>query len=149
MKTTIVHCVAAAYSSTERAFVENPPVGIVVSACATASNPLMRESAPVAPRSQRIAISTAVSATYRIQSRRAVSRMRVLRLSISGPGSSDSNSCRPPTRSRGKTASASTMIPSPPSHCVSCRQISSECESDSTSVSTVPPVVVKPAMPSK
>ena len=32
-------------------------------------------------------------------------------------------SCRPPTRSRGSTAMASTMIPMPPSHCVNWRHI--------------------------
>jgi hypothetical protein len=56
-----------------------------------------------------------------IQTRRAVSRMRVLRDSISGPGISCS-SCRPPTRS-AEGRRASTMIPIPPTHCVSCRQI--------------------------
>ena len=56
--------------------------------------------------------------------------------SSSGPGSSDSNICRPPTRSRGSTARNSTMIPIPPSHCENWRQNTSECESASTSVTT-------------
>ena len=38
------------------------------------------------------------------------------RLAISGPGSSDSIICRPPTRRRGRIATARMMIPIPPSH---------------------------------
>ncbi len=37
MKNAIAHCEAAPNSSSERAWVENPPVGNVVNACATAS----------------------------------------------------------------------------------------------------------------
>ncbi len=67
----------------------------------------------------------------------------------SGPGSSDSNIWRPPIRNRGSTASASTMIPIPPSHWLSWRQIRIDRSSDSTSVTTVAPVVVNPDIPSK
>ena len=49
-----------------------------------------------------------------------------------GAGFSDSRSCRPPTRRRGRTASASTMIPIPPTHCVNWRQRSSEWSTAST-----------------
>ena len=45
---------------------------------------------------------------------------------FSGPGTSESRSWRPPTRSRGNTASASTMMPIPPSHCVNCLHSSIE-----------------------
>ena len=41
------------------------------------------------------------------------------------------------------------MIPMPPSHCVSCRQISSESGIASMSVRTVAPVVVNPDIASK
>ena len=40
-----------------------------------------------------------------------------------GPGSSDSIICRPPTRRRGRMATARTMIPMPPSHCVNWRHM--------------------------
>ncbi len=96
-----------------------------------------------------MAKSVAVRPTYRIQTRRAVSRIRVFSVSISGPGISCSSSWRPPTRRRGRTASASTMIPIPPSHCVSWRQSRSPLGSASTSVRMLPPVVLKPDMPSK
>ena len=76
-----------------------------------------------------------------------MSRIRSASWSTSGPGSSDSNIWRPPTRSRGRTASASTMIPIPPSHWLSCRQMRSERSSASTSATTVAPVVVKPGHP--
>jgi hypothetical protein len=52
-------------------------------------------------------------------------------------------------RSRGSTASTRTIIPIPPSHCVKARQIRSERGSDSTSVTTLDAVVVKPAIDSK
>ena len=41
------------------------------------------------------------------------------------------------------------MIPMPPSHWLSCRQISTDWSSASTLVTTVAPVVEKPDMPSK
>ena len=75
--------------------------------------------------------------------------MRVFSVSISGPGISCSRSCRPPTRRRGRTARARTMIPIPPSHWVSWRQKSRPRGSASTFVSTLPPVVLNPDMPSK
>ena len=43
-----------------------------------------------------------------------------------GPGSSDSIIWRPPTLSRGSTATARMMIPMPPSHWVNWRHIESE-----------------------
>jgi hypothetical protein len=52
-------------------------------------------------------------------------------------------------RSRGSTATASTMIPIPPSQCESWRQSTSESGSASTSFTTVAPVAVKPETASK
>ena len=60
---------------------------------------------------------------------RAVFRIRSENWLISGPGSSDSMTWRPPIRSRGRTAIASTMIPIPPSHCVNWRHMSMDRES--------------------
>ena len=62
----------------------------------------------------------------------------------SGPGSSASIICRPPTRRRGRMATARMMIPIPPSHCVNWRHMDSERESSSKSVTTLAPVVVEP-----
>ncbi len=87
--------------------------------------------------------------TYRSQRRRAVSRIDVARGSSSGPGASDSISCRPPTRSRGRTASARTMIPMPPSQAVNCRHIAIEWLIAGMSVSMLDPVVVIPDIASK
>ena len=67
-----------------------------------------------------------------------------------GPGISDSSSWRPPTRRRGSTAIASTMIPMPPSHCVNCRQNSDRVrESLRCRSGRVAPVVVNPDIDSK
>ena len=62
MKTTITHWVAGAKLSIESACVENPAVGIVVSACATALNGVIRSSTPVAQSAKRIANRAAVRA---------------------------------------------------------------------------------------
>ncbi len=66
-----------------------------------------------------------------------------------GPASSDCSSRRPPTRSRGRIAIASTMIPIPPSQCESWRQNCVASLSCSTCGTTVPPVAVKPDIASK
>ncbi len=78
-----------------------------------------------------------------------MARIRSASSSISGPGISDSISWRPPTRSRGSTASASTTIPIPPSHWVNCRHISIEWSTASMSVRIDAPVVVNPDIVSK
>ena len=75
--------------------------------------------------------------------------MDAVRASSSGPGASDSISWRPPTRSRGSTASASTMIPMPPNHCVNCRHMESDLSRVETSATTLDPVVVMPDIASK
>ena len=49
MKSATTHCVTGAKGSSERASVEKPPSGIVVSACAIASNGSMRSSRPEEP----------------------------------------------------------------------------------------------------
>ena len=41
------------------------------------------------------------------------------------------------------------MIPIPPTHCVSWRQIAMLCGSSSTRATILPPVVLKPDIPSK
>ena len=63
MKSTITHWLAGANGSTDRACGENPPVGIVVKACAAAWNSLMSGSTPVQPNIARIANWRAVKPT--------------------------------------------------------------------------------------
>jgi hypothetical protein len=63
MNAAIVHWLAAPNASIERASVEKPPVGMVVSACATASKGLIRSSMPVHPRTASRSASNAVKAT--------------------------------------------------------------------------------------
>ena len=77
--------------------------------------------------------------------------MRGVSFSMLGPGASASMSWAPPTESSGRMATASTTIPIPPSHWVSCRhrRIERECAENEMSPITVAPVVVKPLMPSK
>ncbi len=55
----------------------------------------------------------------------------------------------PPTPKYGRIAITSTMMPMPPSQCVSDRQKSTPWGRDSTSANTVAPVVVKPDIASK
>ena len=55
----------------------------------------------------------------------------------------------PPTPRNGRIAITSTMIPMPPSQCVTERHRSTPWGSDSMSVKTVAPVVVKPDIASK
>ena len=69
--------------------------------------------------------------------------------SFSGPGISALNSCMPPTPSIGRIATAITMIPMPPYHCSACRQTLTDCGRCSIPLSTVAPVVVRPAIDSK
>ena len=52
----------------------------------------------------------------------------------------------PPNPNIGKIATLSTMIPIPPIHCISERQRRIEWDCAATSVNTVEPVVVKPAI---
>ena len=78
-----------------------------------------------------------------------MSRIDALSASTSGPGASDSISFRPPILSRGSTASASTMIPIPPSHWLNWRHMAMDLSSARRSVATLEPVVVIPDMPSK
>jgi hypothetical protein len=71
-----------------------------------------------------------------IHSALAVSVMRGVSLvSFIGPGVSARYSCMPPTPSTGRIATASTMMPMPPNHCVCCRYHSSECGSVSSPTS--------------
>ena len=58
------------------------------------------------------------------------------------------NSCIPPICSIGKTDSAITKIPTPPSHCKDDRQNNIPGGSDSRLPITVAPVVVMPEMDS-
>ena len=130
--------------------VEKPPVGIVENACASAS--YGRHQVVDADDPERREHAAPGRASARRRGTRACARSSgcARREQRSpGPGSSDSIICRPPTRSRGSTAIASTMIPMPPSHCVNWRHIPSERLISSKSVTTLAPVVVKPDMPSK
>ena len=75
--------------------------------------------------------------------------MRGTSLSKSGPGDSRSMSARPPPESRGRTASASTMMPMPPSHWVIERQNRIPRPWLEMSDITLEPVVVNPDIASK
>jgi hypothetical protein len=55
----------------------------------------------------------------------------------------------PPTRSIGRMATASTMIPTPPSRCSSERQSRMPAPALSSPTMTVEPVVVSPDIVSK
>ena len=59
------------------------------------------------------------------------------------------NSCMPPTCSSGRTETAMTMMPRPPSHCSTPRHRFMPGESASRSPITVAPVVVRPEIDSK
>ena len=61
MKKAMTHWEAAPNASSERAFVENPPVGNVVRACPTASYSVIAESRPVHARNVSVATMSAVS----------------------------------------------------------------------------------------
>jgi hypothetical protein len=63
MKPAITHCDDAPKASTPRASVENPPVGSVVIAWASASNGLMRSSTPVQANALSTTTIARVSAT--------------------------------------------------------------------------------------
>ena len=52
----------------------------------------------------------------------------------------------PPKPNIGNIATLSTMIPIPPIHCINARHNRMEWDCASTSVNTVEPVVVKPAI---
>ena len=149
MKSAMIHWAPGENAAIESACVEKPPVGIVAKACASASYGVIASSRPSQPSEASSRVNRIVSPMYRTHSIRAVSRIRSPRAAISGPGSSDSIICRPPTRSRGRTATARMMIPMPPSHCVNWRHIESERESSSKSVTTLAPVVVAADMPSR
>ena len=70
-------------------------------------------------------------------------------LSLSIPGISALKSCVPPTPNIGRIATASTMIPMPPSQLSICRQKFIDGASVSKLVMTVAPVVVSPDIASK
>ena len=81
---------------------------------------------------------------------RAVSAMRGVSFwSFIGPAVSARNSCVPPTPSSGRIATASTMMPRPPTSCRKQRHTLTDSGSSSSPVSTVAPVAVKPDIASK
>ena len=85
-----------------------------------------------------------------IQIARAVSAMRGVSFwSFTGPVISVRKSWLPPTPSIGSTATASTMIPSPPTSIMKQRQTLMDSGRCSSPVSTVAPVAVKADMASK
>ena len=57
--------------------------------------------------------------------------------------------CMPPTRNSGRNTIATTMMPTPPSHCIKPRHKSNPFGSSSRPSITVEPVVVRPDMASK
>ena len=69
--------------------------------------------------------------------------------SFIGPGVSALNICRPPMPSKGRTATASTIRPMPPSQTIMPRQRLIDGGSVSRFDSTVEPVVVRPDIASK
>ena len=81
---------------------------------------------------------------------RAVSAMRGVSFwSFIGPAVSALNSWAPPTPSSGRIATASTMMPRPPTNCMKQRQTLTEVGSWSRPLSAVAPVAVKADMASK
>ena len=93
---------------------EKPPIETVEKACETASNQVM-------PNILYKIVQANVMVRYTNHSALAVSVIRGVNLeSFRGPGVSALYNCIPPTPSRGKTATAKTMIPIPPSHCKDC-----------------------------
>ena len=69
--------------------------------------------------------------------------------SFIGPAVSALNSCDAPTPSSGSTATASTMMPSPPISTMKQRHTFTLSGRVSSPVSTVAPVAVRPDMASK
>ena len=87
---------------------------------------------------------------YTTHSPRAVSAMRGVSLaSFIGPVISVLNNCAPPTPSSGRMATASTMMPRPPTSCRKHRHTFTDSGSSSSPVSTVAPVALKPDIASK
>ena len=87
---------------------------------------------------------------YTSHSALAVSVMRGVSLaSFTGPGVSARYICMPPTPSNGRIATASTMMPMPPSQCSAWRHRFTACGRLSTLSMTVEPVVDSPDMASK
>ena len=87
---------------------------------------------------------------YVIHSTFAVPVMRGVSFSsLMGPGVSARYSAMPPTPSKGRMATASTMMPRPPNQCSACRQRLIDGGNASSPVKTVEPVVVRPDMVSK
>ena len=124
-------------------WVEKPPRLMVAKAWQTASNQSI-------PASRSATAHTPVRAAYIVHSSFAVSAIRgVSLLSLIGPGSSAFSSWRPPTPRSGRIATASTMMPMPPSHCSRCRHRLSEGGRLSSPLITVPPVVVSAEIASK
>ena len=84
-------------------------------------------------------------------SQRILAVCRMWGLSPSGAGPVDSALKRrfPPTPREGRTATKSTTIPTPPSHCVVARQSRRPCGMASMSSRIVAPVVVRPLIASK
>jgi hypothetical protein len=150
MNGTTTHWTTAENAATLSASGENPPVGSVVSACATALYASIRGASPPRWSPYSRTISNNVNPRYTSHSARAVSAIRGVSFSIPTPGASASTSCAPPTDSSGRIATANTTIPIPPSHCVSWRHNMIACEWRSNEIfsNTVAPVVVNPLIDS-
>ncbi len=124
-------------------WVENPPSAMAENAWHTASNQFM-------PASFSAAMQASVMPKYISHRFLAVSVMRGVSLaSFIGPGVSALYTCMPPTPSIGRIATASTMMPMPPSQLSRCRHKLIACGKPSRPDSTVAPLVVSPDMVSK
>ena len=110
----------------------------------------MKASAQLMPPQRYARKQASDSTKYTPHMPRAVSAMRgVRRESFMGPGISALKICKPPRPKNGSTASASSMMPSPPISCKKQRQMLIEGASTSSPASDVAPVAVKPLMASK
>ena len=101
------------------------------------------------PHSISSRVMASDSSAYTFHSDRAVSAMRGLIFSTTGPGTSALKSCMPPIPSMGRIAIENRMIPMPPSHWIMLRQNSIDSGSPSICFRTVEPVVVNPETVSK
>jgi hypothetical protein len=116
-------------------------VDTVVKAYDTASN-------NERPDTRRAMAMTTVNATYTSHRRLAVSLTRGARRSDVGPGASALINSNPPTPRNGNTATARTITPMPPNHCVIWRQNATPRSRPWGSAMSVEPVQLNPEIDS-
>ena len=128
------------HQATLEFLVEKPPVDSVLIAWHIASKKFIGPA-------HSITHNIPVRAIYTIHRLLAVELMRGRSLSWVMPVTSALNSCMPPAwLSIGSTASEKSIIPIPPTQCITARQKSMARGNTSTSAITVRPVVVNPDM---